>query len=207
VSAALADRVAALEAAFRHIAKTRLAGLGLLQPRLRVQAVGFAPGADDPRLALGVLVTPWFMNLLRLPLCTEATTTLPAPGAKQRLTLGGQALDFIGAQEDQIGRYAACSLFSPMADFADQHAAVATAQAVLQLLRPAPVTSTPTPTPRPTPTPAPTPSAAAPVAATAVPSLRAQASVSSMASARAPSVAPAPARRGFLFGRSAGGAR
>ena len=60
-------RVERLEAVFRDIAATRMVGVPLLHPGLQVQAVGFAPEPEGSS-ALGVLVTPWFMNLLRLPL-------------------------------------------------------------------------------------------------------------------------------------------
>jgi len=178
----LASRVAALVRQFEHIAVTRMAGLPVLNPALQVQAVGFATEPDQPAMALGVLVTPWFMNLIRLPLADAVRDLLPAPGCDAPLHLGAQQLDFIGAHEDVIGRYALCSLFSPMADFADQAGAVATALAVLDLLRPANLAGL-------------QPGRAA-AAGAAGPASR---------PATVPQAAPQqPARRGFLFGRSAG---
>ena len=41
-------RAAELEACFRRIADTRMAGLPFLHPGLAVQAVGFAPEPDAP---------------------------------------------------------------------------------------------------------------------------------------------------------------
>ena len=73
----LPERVATLERAFRQVAETRMQGVPLLNAALQVQAVGFAPLADEPGVALGVLVTPWFMNLLRLPL---APVPMGTPG-------------------------------------------------------------------------------------------------------------------------------
>ena len=132
-----AARIAALEAAYAHIAATRMAGLPLLQPGLRVQALGFAPQADAPQWLLGVLITPWFMNLLRLPLGPQAEPL--ALGERGARTLGQGArrlaLDFIGAHEPALGGFEACSLFSPLHGFADQAAVVATAEAVLAQLR------------------------------------------------------------------------
>jgi [NiFe] hydrogenase assembly HybE family chaperone len=133
----LAARVLALEATFQHIAATRMAGLPLMHPRLKVQAVDFAD-ADDG-VALGVLVTPWFMNLVRLPLHSEAAAALrPAPGQGEDLSIGGWTLRFLGQQEPGLGRFAAASLVSPMSEFADQAAAVATARSLLERLRPRP---------------------------------------------------------------------
>lgn len=166
----LDERRAALEAAFGHIARTRMAGLPLLQPGLRVQAVGLQPCHREPDLAWGVLVTPWFMNLVWLPLQASAAGALPFPGLSEPWTApAGQTLDRLGAEEPGLGegpwgRYALCSLRSPMQGLTHQDQAVALATEVLALLRTV---------------------AAAPDAA----------------------VAPAPGRRGFLFGRSASAAR
>lgn len=133
---ALAAGVANLEAAFRRIERTRMAGVPLLHPRLQVQAVDFASTGQG--LALGVLVTPWFMNLVRLPLQAHAAVSLPAPGLSEEQDIGGWTFSFFGHEEAGLGHFAAASLASPMGEFADQAAAVATARALLERLRPAP---------------------------------------------------------------------
>jgi [NiFe] hydrogenase assembly HybE family chaperone len=126
-------RVAALEALFERIAATRMQGVPMLNERLKVQAVGFEQAQPDDALA-GVLVTPWFMNLVWLP--PEAETQAPtAVGATRLRRVGAESFAFIGAHEDGFGAYEACSLFSPMFEFADHDAALATAQAVLDTLR------------------------------------------------------------------------
>ena len=56
--------VSQLAAAFRNVAKERMAGVPLVNETLSVEAVGFTEW--DGRL-LGVLVAPWFMNLVLLP--------------------------------------------------------------------------------------------------------------------------------------------
>ncbi|MBP6900371.1 MAG: [NiFe]-hydrogenase assembly chaperone HybE [Burkholderiaceae bacterium] len=141
----LAPRVQALEATFRHIAATRMAGLPLVHPRLAVQAVDFGiePDSDGHpaapgRIATGVLVTPWFMNLVRLPLQATAAAALPAPGQAAEHSFNGWSFQFLGHEEAGLGRFAAASLVSPMSEFADQPAAVATARALLERLRPRP---------------------------------------------------------------------
>ncbi|MDT7833623.1 [NiFe]-hydrogenase assembly chaperone HybE [Aquabacterium sp. OR-4] len=205
----LTRRVEALESAFRHIARSRMAGVPILHPSLAVQAVGFAPAAAGghsvaPGLALGVLITPWFMNLVQLPLHDEAALELPPPGLSQALEIGAWRFDFFGGEEDGLGRYAAASLFSPMAEFVDQAAAVATAREVLLQLRP--VAAAPgrvAPQPR---------SAAAPASAAVATTATTAATAATAAEAAAMAVPPAgpqaepvPARRGFLFGRPAAG--
>jgi [NiFe] hydrogenase assembly HybE family chaperone len=160
----MTTRVPRLVAAFEHIARTRMAGVPVLNPALSVEAVGFEPQADAAGESgvVGVLVAPWFMNLIWLP--ADATDESHRIGETRLHVLGGERFEFIGAHEPGIGAYALCSLFSPMFEFADQTAARATAQAVLVSLREAPV---------------PPPAAAASMTETA------------------------PARRTFLFGRSA----
>jgi [NiFe] hydrogenase assembly HybE family chaperone len=137
-------RVRQLEAVFRGIAATRMADVPICHPRLSVRAIGFERCADEPAVAWGVLVTPWFMNLVRLPLQQDAA----ALGERESATRvhGGHAFDFLGAFEPELGAFESCSLFSPMFDFADQHAAEATAREVLALLRaPAAAPSPPAP--------------------------------------------------------------
>ncbi len=126
---ALAARVAALEARFALIATTRMAGVPLLNEKLSVAAVGFEPVDDG---ALGVLLTPWFMNLLWLP---AAEAEVAAQGASRRRAVGRENFEFIGAHEEGLGAYETCSLFSPMFEFEDQAAALATAREVLAQLR------------------------------------------------------------------------
>lgn len=149
VTARLADRVRALQDLFTHIAATRMAGVALLHDGLQVQAIGFQPdqsGQPDPAKpagstaapaepagAVGILITPWFMNLVWLPLDAAAATV--RVGDKRTRVVGNERFDFIGAHEPGFGGYEACSLFSPMFEFVDHGAAVATAFEVLKLLR------------------------------------------------------------------------
>ena len=122
----------AVESLFMNIAAQRMSGVPILHPDLRVQAVGFE-AEPDGAAAVGVLVTPWFMNLVRLPLAADAPVA--APGASALRSVGREQFPFIGADEPGFGAYEACSLFSPMFEFVDQQAAMATAEAVLADLR------------------------------------------------------------------------
>lgn len=173
------ERVRALEALFERIAATRMQGVPMLHPGLKVEAVGFEvepvppaapggptnPGTAAPTVpaAIGVLVTPWFMNLVWLPLAANAPAA--RVGETREHTVGRQRFPFIGAHEPGFGGFEACSLFSPMFEFEDHAAARATAQAVLAELR------------RP---PEPVPAAVSP-----------------------PQVSPVASRRALLFGRGA----
>lgn len=125
----VAARAAALQALFEHIAATRMQGIPILHPGLRVCAIGFERQDTG---ALGVLLTPWFMNLVFLPGADEPPL---ATGASRVRAVGAHRFPFIGAEEPGFGRWEACSLFSPMDCFQDQAAAEATADAVLAELR------------------------------------------------------------------------
>lgn len=133
---ALAGRVRELERIYRHVETTRMAGLGVTHSKLRVAAVGFEP--EPAGGAAGVLVTPWFMNLVWLP-AAQPDPAAPQPvlgvGHSRARHFGNAVIDFLGAHEEGFGAFETCSLFSPMFDFVDQEAAVATAQEVLKLLR------------------------------------------------------------------------
>lgn len=139
----LMQRARALTALFRDIAQTRMAGLPVLHSGLEVEAVGFEPYAegdthaaseDAASSAMGILITPWFMNLVRFPLLREDLSS--GVGCKQPRMVGGQSFEFIGAHEPGFGSYEACSLFSPMFEFENHDAAKATAIAALIALRP-----------------------------------------------------------------------
>ena len=126
----LACPAAALEDAFRRIAQQRMAGVPIVNPALRVEAVGFRPWAQH---WLGVLVTPWFMNLWLMPRQSAHWTPVAAGKTRHHVFPAG-VFEFIGGYEASVGDYQACSLFSPMFDFHDHAAARDTATAALLAL-------------------------------------------------------------------------
>lgn len=140
LAASLRCRTDALVALFDKVAQTRMTGVPILNPALRVEALGFelCQGADqananDPPGAAGVLITPWCMNLVWFPL---APLNQPGgTGCSRSRRVGAECFDFIGGYDSTFGSYAACSLFSPMFEFADHAAACAMAHAVLDNLR------------------------------------------------------------------------
>ena len=126
-------RAQALARHYAGIQALRMAGVPLLNPRLQVQAVGFEPwdeAGQAQAMSLGILVTPWFMNLVWLPLRAGG----PVAGGVREVA--GQRFQTTAVHEPGLGGFEVCSLFSPMFEFEDQAAAVATAQGVLALLRP-----------------------------------------------------------------------
>ena len=112
----LPDPSPRLVAAFRAVAK-RMQGLAFVNPAVDVEAVAFAAWESH---WLGVMVTPWCMNLTLLP--RDPATWYPlAPGAKRRYTFPAGIYEFVGANDAAIGDYQVCSLFSPLLEF-DDHA-------------------------------------------------------------------------------------
>jgi [NiFe] hydrogenase assembly HybE family chaperone len=119
-----------LELVFARIERERMQGLPILNPALRVKAVGFQQWQGH---CLGVLITPWFLNLMLLPSEGDEWQGLNM-GDKQLHQLPSGPYEFILGEESGVGRYQMCSLFSPVFEFADQETAEATAEAVMQAL-------------------------------------------------------------------------
>jgi [NiFe] hydrogenase assembly HybE family chaperone len=119
----IADFAARLEAYFRDIHRRVMADAPISSAALDVACVGFR--AWDYK-CLGVLVTPWFMNLVLAPVSSFAAT--------QSVVFPCGAIEFRLSDLPGFGPMAMCSLFSPMQEFADQHGAIATAQAALDAL-------------------------------------------------------------------------
>ncbi len=123
---------AALEHRFTALLNTQMAGLPIVRPALGVQAVGFRPWQGH---WLGVLATPWFMNLVLMPR-DDAQWRAIAIAEREVRSHAFPAGDFafIGSRDGVLGDWQACSLFSPMFDFADDAAVRATAAAALDAL-------------------------------------------------------------------------
>jgi [NiFe] hydrogenase assembly HybE family chaperone len=115
-----------LEEIYRKIHRERMLGLPILNPDLEVEAVGFVPFSG---LWVGILITPWFMNLMLL----SGTVLCPvlAEGESQSWQFPGGTLKFYAGLEAEVGHCQVCSLVSPMREFVNQEQARAAAQAVL----------------------------------------------------------------------------
>ena len=133
-------RITALADFYRRVQTERMQGIPILNLALDVETVGFEwrsaaePGA--PSVAEGVLITPWFMSLVRLPEALEEHGGRVSRKAVR--DFGSERFEFIGAHDPAIGYHETCALFSPMGGFASHAQAVETALASLALLRPAP---------------------------------------------------------------------
>ncbi|AWB09040.1 [NiFe]-hydrogenase assembly, chaperone, HybE (plasmid) [Azospirillum humicireducens] len=121
------ETIARLEAAFREIHTAQMRGLPIVNDALAVKAVGFR--RHDERW-LGALVTPWFLNLVLLPGEGDDWSGL-VPGAKELIEFPSGRYEFVHANRKGVGAYKACSLFSPMFEFASMLQATETASAAL----------------------------------------------------------------------------
>ncbi len=119
---------AALAAAFERIAGTRMAGLALNNPALRVECVGFR--ALDESHWIGVLITPWTINLVLLGDRLSRELHLPSD-SRRSWDFPSGSYDFMGGEEAECGAYQFCSLFSPAFEFPDQGSAVAAAHEIM----------------------------------------------------------------------------
>jgi len=121
-----------LQAVFDDIAATRMQGLPILNPALAVELVGLRAWQG---CALGVLVTPWTINLVLLA-DAEGPAALPVLplGAEQIWQFPSGAYAFMGFQDERLGPCQLCPLISPVHELGSQAEALALADEVLALL-------------------------------------------------------------------------
>jgi [NiFe] hydrogenase assembly HybE family chaperone len=119
-SLALVDR-------YRDIYEQRMQGLPFVNTKLDVEAIGFREFQD---FELGVLISPWFMNLVILP--NAGLDDRLEQGRKIRVRLPSEVVEFMSVQDEEIGLYLSAVLFSSVMDFPDQETAKSIAQQVMQ---------------------------------------------------------------------------
>lgn len=122
-----------LEHYYLQTLNKRMAGIPVVNSRLQVAALEFQPWQQ---FYLGVMTTPWFMNLMLLPASEEAQRIMSEKyvGDKYSHLFPSGVYEFTQGYEASIGYYQSCSLFSPMFDFPDQETAVTTAHEIINAL-------------------------------------------------------------------------
>ena len=117
--------------AFEAVDAGPMAELPIRNDRLAVEAVGFR---FHEQALVGVLILPWSLNLIRLPMAGAACV---GQGVAVTRAFPTGDLDFLGAEEHGVGPFEQCSLLSPVLELADQEAAREAANGALaELFRP-----------------------------------------------------------------------
>lgn len=118
-----AARVARLIDRFRAIDPT-MADLPLYNGKLTVEGYGFQRDGDQ---IVGVLITPWFMNIVVLPVAAEAIDP-NGYGKSKMITLAGGAFPCLYNGDPAVGAFWGHSLHSPMDVFVSMDQARAEAK-------------------------------------------------------------------------------
>src|SRR5450830_399688 len=119
-----------LQAIFENIAATRMIGVPILNPAIHVEAVGFHEWEGR---WIGVLVTPWMINLVLMP-GVEAPLEPLLQGENKTWRFPSGAYEFMGLNEPELGTCHICPLISPVAEFATHDDALAVAREVAESL-------------------------------------------------------------------------
>lgn len=127
------ERSDQLEALFKKIHVQAMHDVPICNPVIKVEALAYGSFED---MWLGVLVTPWCMNLILLPM--EESWEGQRTGDKVKHLLPAGSYEFINGAHEDFGPYRMCSLFSPMYEFADHGSAMATAAVALDAVMTAP---------------------------------------------------------------------
>lgn len=115
---------------FERIHQEQMQGLPLLNTRLHVETLGFQ---EYQGRILGILITPWLMNLVLLPGANDDWSEEEL-GHKEPHRFPGGSYKFMINEVEGIGRYQTHSLYSPMREFKNQEHAQAAAESFLRLL-------------------------------------------------------------------------
>lgn len=119
-----------LERVFNRVLEQKMQDLPFVNPALSVRALDFSTCQHG---WLGVLLTPWSMNLLLLP-NPAGDWMNRTPGSKFELAFPYGRFEFTLAEHAELGRYGQCALFSDMLPFQDQEAALIAAKAAAEQL-------------------------------------------------------------------------
>jgi [NiFe] hydrogenase assembly HybE family chaperone len=108
-----------LKAHYQYVWETRMHDLPFVNANLQVDAIGFMRHEGD---WIGVVITPWFLNLLLISGGGKLWGDIPA-GERRYLALPCGALQFIADDDPDIGPYQYCPLIAPVSNLPDMSAA------------------------------------------------------------------------------------
>ncbi len=121
---------AALESHYRTIYRERMQGMPIVNEKLDVEATEFE---DFGEHRLGVLIAPWFMNMVLLPGTDEWSER--AQGDKVVIALPAGEYEFVVCRDDALDDvYMTAVLFRSTADFPDMQTARDVADEIMKRL-------------------------------------------------------------------------
>lgn len=115
---------------FRWIGDQRMSDLPIYHPVLQVEAIDFEKSDEG---WLGVLITPWFMNLILFPMEHDTLNDVQI-GDRLHVHLPSGEHSFMVGEDEELGRYRFLPLASPMLGYSGQDAARQAARAALHRL-------------------------------------------------------------------------
>lgn len=125
-----------LQQHYENVWQTRMRDMPFVNAALVVETIGFARHQGD---WLGVIVTPWFLNLFLLCGGGQLWQDLAA-GQRRLVQLPCGALQFIADDDPELGLYQYCPLIAAVGTLPDQATARQAGQDALEaVLTPAPV--------------------------------------------------------------------
>lgn len=116
-----------IEQTFKRIHLENMQGIPILNPAIEVQALGFQ---ELEGRVLGIIITPWLMNVVILPREDEDWSEMQL-GDKRPHEFASRTYKFMLNEIEGIGLCQTHSLYSPMHEFRCHQQAVAAAQAFL----------------------------------------------------------------------------
>ena len=123
-------RVQALIEQFQRI-DAGMRDLPIYNDKIAIEAIGFRPFGDSD--LLGVMLTPWFMNMILLPI-EPVPLNMAEIGKSVVIELPAGKRNFVVGGDETSGLYKAHSLHSPVLNFTLPGQACAEAKRLLLLL-------------------------------------------------------------------------
>ncbi|MFK5986587.1 MAG: [NiFe]-hydrogenase assembly chaperone HybE [Pseudomonadota bacterium] len=119
-----------LEASFNHIHLQQMQGIPILNPLIKVQALGFQ---EYQGRIIGIIITPWLMNVVMLPKDNEDWRQYQI-GHKIPHEFPSNQYKFMVNEIEDIGYCQTYSIYSPMNEFANHEHALSAAQSFIDTM-------------------------------------------------------------------------
>jgi len=124
------DDVERIVDAYRRVDRDRMQDLPFRNSALKVEAVGFRDWGNE---LLGVIISPWFINLVLVP-GENTDWSAHLHGDKVAYSLPSGVYEFIHGDLEDCGVIQSCSLMSPVSDLQDHETAHLIGEEVMRLM-------------------------------------------------------------------------